>query len=231
MADFPGVTKYDERGKLPVVSYVALRLSALVAGLLAVASARAEAPTLHWPVPLPAGNPWRIVDLREGNGIRHEDYIPRGQGQEDYRDRILVQRLHSQDLNPETYLAHISAGLRAHCADFTTSGLVPAERDGLPSATLTAYCGRFESRPYGYVIAHKAIRDGDALFVVEREWRLPAYFIDEAGLANLNFGTPAEDAALKKEIRSALRWLIETIRPTEPLTPETPPAPPARRKP
>lgn len=210
-----------------------MRLAALLAGLLMTASAfaLAEPPTLHWSVPLPAGHPWRIVDLREGNGIRHEDYIPRGQGTEDYRDRILVQRLQAQELNPETYLAHVSAGLRAHCANFTTSGLVPAARDGLPSATLTAYCGRFDDRPYGYIIAHKAIRDGDHLFVIEREWRLPAFAIDETGLANLNFGSTEEDAALKKEIRFAVRWLIEGVQPGQPIQPETQPPLPARRKP
>jgi hypothetical protein len=208
-----------------------MRLAALLAGLLTTASAFAEPPTLHWSVPLPAGHPWRIVDLREGNGIRHEDYIPRGQGTEDYRDRILVQRLQAQELNPETYLAHVSAGLRAHCVDFTTSGLVPSGRDGLPSATLTAYCGRFEDRPYGYIIAHKAMRDGDHLFVIEREWRLPAFAIDETGLANLNFGNAEEDTIVKKEIRFAVRWLIERVQPGQPVQPETPPPPPPRRKP
>lgn len=208
-----------------------MRLAALLAGLLMAASAAAEPPTLHWSVPLPAGHPWRIVDLREGNGVRHEDYIPRGQGTEDYRDRILVQRLKAGELNPETYLARISAGLSAHCADFTTSGLVPAERDGLPSATLTAYCGRFEDRPYGYIIAHKAMRDGDHLFVIEREWRLPAFAIDETGLANLNFGSAEEDTSIKKEIRFAVRWLIEQVQPGQPAQPEIPQPSPPRRKP
>jgi hypothetical protein len=207
-----------------------MRLASLLVGLLMAAPAFAEPPTLHWSVPLPAGHPWRIVDLREGNGIRHEDYIPRGQGTEDYRDRILVQRLQAQALSPETYLTHISAGLRAHCPNFTTSGLVPAERDGLPSATLTAYCGRFEDRPYGYIIAHKAMRDGDHLFVIEREWRLPVFAIDETGLANLNFGSAEEDATVKKEIRFAVRWLIERVQPGQPVQPETAPPPPPRRK-
>lgn len=208
-----------------------MRLALLLAGLLTAASAVAEPPTLHWSVPLPAGHSWRIVDLREGNGIRHEDYIPRGQGTEDYRDRILVQRLQAQELNPETYLAHVSDGLRAHCTAFTTSGLVPSGRDGLPGATLTAYCGRFDNRPYGYIIAHKAIRDGNHLFVVEREWRLPPFAIDETGLVNLNFGNPAEDAAIKKEIHFAVRWLIERVQPGQPTQPEPAPTPPSRRKP
>jgi hypothetical protein len=125
----------------------------------------------------------------------------------------------------------VSAGLRAHCVDFTTSGLVPSGRDGLPSATLTAYCGRFEDRPYGYIIAHKAMRDGDHLFVIEREWRLPAFAIDETGLANLNFGNAEEDTIVKKEIRFAVRWLIERVQPGQPVQPETPPPPPPRRKP
>lgn len=181
-------------------------------------------------MPLPAGHPWRIVDLREGNGIRHEDYI-RGQGTEDYRDRILVQRLQAQELNPETYLAHVSAGLRAHCADFTTSGLVPAERDGLPSATLTAYCGRFEDRPYGYIIAHKAIRDGDHMFVV-------------AGMAPARL-RHRRNRPRQPELRQRRRRHHRQKRnplcpaladrtgaaPASLKPPETPPPPPPRRKP
>ena len=42
-------------------------------GLLAAGSALAEPPTLDWRLPLPAGQGWRINDLREGNGIPHEE--------------------------------------------------------------------------------------------------------------------------------------------------------------
>ena len=206
-----------------------LHAVALALGVLASLPVSAESPTLHWPLPLPAGHPWRIVDLREGNGIRHEEYIPRGQGIEDYRDRIVVQRMVSQNLNPETYLAHVSAGLRAHCSELTTSGLFASERDGLPSAALTVYCTRFASRNYGYVVAQKAVLDGEHLFVVEREWRLPAFSIDATGLPQLNSGSPAENEAINKEIRLAVRWLVEQVQPGTEIAAPAPPPPPAPR--
>ena len=202
-----------------------LRAVALALGVLAGLPAAAESPTLHWPLPMPAGHPWRIVDLREGNGIRHEEYIPRGQGIEDYRDRIVVQRMASQNLNPETYLAHVSAGLRAHCSELTTSGLFASERDGLPSAALTVYCARFASRNYGYVVAQKAVLDGENMFVVEREWRLPAFSIDATGMPQLDSGSP-DDELIKKEIRLAVRWLVEQVQPGVEVV--APPPPPTR---
>lgn len=202
-----------------------LHASALILGVLACLPATADAPTLRWPLPLPAGLPWRIVDLREGNGIRHEEYIPRGQGVDDYRDRILVQRMPSQQFSPESYLAQISAGLRAHCNQITNSGLFASERDGLPSAALTVYCARFDSRNYGYVVAQKAILDGEHMFVVEREWRLPAYSIDATGLPRFDSGSASDDDALKKEIRQANRWLVEQVQPgTVSATPASPPS-------
>lgn len=197
-----------------------VRIAAFAAGLLLATGACADAPTLDWRLPLPAGQSWRIVDLREGNGIRHEEYVPRGQGIEDYRDRLLVQRANAQEMDPETYLGHIAAGLAKHCPAFTTSGLVSGARDGLAHATRTAYCGRFGERPYGYVVAQKVFRDGDFLFVVEREWRLPPFSIDGAGLAA--FGP--DDEAVKREIRLAVRWLTEQVLPAAP-----PPAPPPAR--
>ena len=200
-----------------------LRAVALALGVLAGLPAAAESPTQHWSLPMPAGHPWRIVDLREGNGIRHEEYIPRGQGMEDYRDRIVVQRMASQKLTPETYLAHVSAGLRAHCSELTTSGLFASERDGLPSAALTVYCSRFASRSYGYVVAQKAVLDGEHLFVVEREWRVPAFSIDATGMPQLDSGSP-DDEAIKKEIRLAVRWLVEQVQPgVEAVAPPPPP--------
>jgi hypothetical protein len=54
------------------VSIRPLHAVALALGVLAGLPAAAESPTLHWPLPMPAGHPWRIVDLREGNGIRHD---------------------------------------------------------------------------------------------------------------------------------------------------------------
>lgn len=198
------------------------RTSALVAGLWLALSAHAEAPTLHWSLPLPAGPGWRIVDLREGRGIRHEEYIPRGQGIEDYRDRLLVQRFTAQDMSPEVYLGHIAAGLAKHCAAFTTSGLVSGVRDNLPHATRTAYCGRFGDRPYGYVVAQKAIRDADHLFVVEREWRLPPFTVSDEGLPGFDTN-PAADEAIKREVHLAVRWLTEQVHPVT----QAPPAPPA----
>lgn len=193
------------------------------AGLLAAGSAQAEAPTLDWRLPLPAGPGWRVVEWREGQGVRHEEYIPRDQGLEDYRDRLLVQRFADQGMSPDVYLGHIASGLASHCSPFTTSGLTSGERDGLPHATRTAYCGRFSERDYGYVVAQKAIRDGDHLFVVEREWRLPPFGVDADGLARLDFGTPAADAALKRDIRNTVRWLVEQVHPgVQPPPPERP---------
>lgn len=223
---------------LPEPTVSLFRPTILLASLLAAAAARAEPATLHWPVPMPAGAGWRIVDLREGQGIRHEEYLPRGQGLEDYRDRILVQRFAAQDMSPDAYLATIAAGLARHCAGFTTSGMVSSVRDGLPSATRTAYCSNFQNRPYGYVITQKAMRDGDHLFVVEREWRVPPFSIDDTGMASLNFGSPAEDEALKREIHAATRWLLEQVQlgrsaaapVATPPTPPTAPTRPAKRR-
>ena len=186
------------------------------AAVLATGSALAEAPTLDWRLPLPAGVGWRVVEWREGQGVRHEEYIPRDQGLEDYRDRLLVQRFADQGMSPEAYLGHIASGLAAHCSPFTTSGLTSGEREGLPHATRTAYCGRFGERDYGYVVAQKAIRDGDHLFVVEREWRLPPFSIEPDG--TVSFG--AADEAVKRDIRSTVRWLTEQVHPIAP-----PPAP------
>lgn len=219
-----------------------LHLSTFLAALLTCTGAMAEPPTLHWQVPLPAGQGWRIVDLREGKGVRHEEYIPRGQGVEDYRERILIQRFKAPDMSPETYLGHIATGLAGHCRGFTTSGLVAGVREGLPHATRNAYCGTFNGRDYGYVIAQKVFRDDDHLFVVEREWRVPGFFVDATGMASLNFGSSAEDEALKKDIRQAVRWLTEQVNPggaapmpgatpaAEPTAPEPTPQR-ARRKP
>lgn len=192
-------------------------------GLLAAGSALAEPPTLNWRLPLPAGHGWRVVEWREGQGVRHEEYIPRDQGIEDYRDRLLVQRFADQGMSPDVYLGHIASGLASHCSPFTTSGLTSGERDGLPHATRTAYCGRFGERSYGYVLAQKAIRDGDHLFVVEREWRLPPFGVDADGLARLDFGTPAADEALRRDIRNTVRWLVEQVHPgVQPPPPERP---------
>lgn len=218
----------------PETTVSLFRQTVLLTSLLVAAAARAEPATLHWPVPMPAGAGWRIIDLREGQGVRHEEYLPRGQGLEDYRDRILVQRFAAQDMGPDSYLGYIAAGLARHCTGFTTSGMVSAVRDGLPSATRTAYCSNFQNRPYGYVIAQKAIRDGEHLFVVEREWRVPPFSIDDVGMASLSFGNPDEDAALKREIHLATRWLLEQVQPGRSApppvaaTPEPPPKPPAR---
>lgn len=193
-----------------------VRFAAFAASLLLATGAAADAPTLDWRLPLPAGQGWRIIDLREGNGIRHEEYVPRGQGIEDYRDRLLVQRFGAQEMSPEAYLGHIAAGLARHCPEFTTSGLVTGARDGLGHSTRTAYCSRFGDRPYGYVVAQKAIRDGDFLFVVEREWRLPPFSIEPDG--TVSFGVA--DEAVKRDIRSTVRWLTEQVHPIAP-----PPAP------
>ena len=73
------------------------------------------------------------------------------------------------------------------------------------------------------VLAQKAIRDGDHLFVVEREWRLPPFGVDADGLARLDFGTPAADEALRRDIRNTVRWLVEQVHPgVQPPPPERP---------
>ena len=91
--------------------------------MLAAGSALAEPPTLDWRLPLPAGVGWRVVEWRAGQGVRHEEYIPRDQGIEDYRDRLLVQRFADQGMSPDAYLGHIASGLRiAGCAGVARIG-------------------------------------------------------------------------------------------------------------
>lgn len=194
-----------------------LRPVTALAALLLAPLLHAEEFTRQWILPLPAAEAqlqrWRLVELREGNGIRHEEYVPRDQVAGDYRDRILLQRFAANGMTPDAYLGHIASGLGTHCQGFAPGGMTSSQRNGLSSATRTAFCGRFGSRDYGYVLAQKAILDGDFLFVVEREWRIPAFSIDEQGLPGL--GSTGNGPVLK-ELKLAQRWLLESVDPAAP---------------
>jgi hypothetical protein len=194
-----------------------LRPVSALAALVLAPLLHAQEITRQWILPMPPAETalqrWRLVELREGNGIRHEEYVPRDQVAGDYRDRILLQRFAANGMTPEAYLGHIASGLGTHCQGFAPGGLTPSQRNGVTSATRTAFCGRFGNRDYGYVLAQKAILDGDFLFVVEREWRIPAFGVDEQGLPSV---ASSSNGPVLKELKLAQRWLLESVDPAAP---------------
>ena len=176
---------------------------------------RRRTATLNWRLPLPAGRAGASSTCAKAGASAMKSTSP-WPGARRLPRPPLVQRFADQGMSPEAYLGHIASGLAAlqplhHQRPHQRRG---AKACPTPPAPPTA--GASARCDYGYVVAQKVIRDGDHLFVVEREWRLPPLRRGCRRAGPPRPRQPADSDALKRDIRATVRWLVEQVHPGAP---------------
>lgn len=146
-------------------------LAALIALTLGSTAAAAERLVLE---PYPASAPWKeVTNISRGAKFLRE-LIPADQKIESYKDILTAQSFPEiRGVAPADYLKTVFKGAAGQCRGVRVNGPVERQEDGRRVVYGQIYCGQQVGKPFGVNMFFKVIEGEDALYVVQREMRVP----------------------------------------------------------
>jgi hypothetical protein len=148
----------------------------LLLGLLPVTAAGAmQGENLLVP-PMPAG--WVKAYDAHGNGISMVEYVPPGQGLDNWSEMINVEVFHGRGgASPAALQQKVSEGFQANCEALHVDGLGRGTTSGLPALRWIAYCGKVKETGKGEITYFQAVSGKANFYLVQRALRVAPFAI------------------------------------------------------
>ncbi len=124
--------------------------------------------------PYPARPAWKEVTTKR-QGVRFlRELIPADQKIETYRDILTAQGFPLEPgATPAGVVKGIFAGTSGACEGVRVNGPKETTENGFRVAYAQVYCGRQKGKGFGVVMFFKVIQGKRAMYVVQREFRVP----------------------------------------------------------
>ena len=126
----------------------------------------------------PAG--WSAIPIQRGEKMVVSRLFPPGEDDKQWSQAITVQMYPGSEQTARAFVEGIIAYSRDNCEAAGPGPVTEAQNNGYPSATVTVTCTRGRPSGLGSFALIQAIRGRDALYVVQRQWRGPAFGRDQA---------------------------------------------------
>lgn len=117
----------------------------------------------------PAG--WKEGGTSRSHNAATTNLFPPGQSSEQWDQMLSVQVIGDSTASARDHLQRIIDASRSNCEASGPSPITEGAINGYPVYTLTVTCTKGRHTGLGGLVAVKAIRGGQALFVIERVWR------------------------------------------------------------
>lgn len=192
---------------------------------------------------LPEG--WKL-GTQEGNKVgQYLEWTPADQSVDDWRDLIAIHVYPAlAALPPSDYLTRMADRLADLCDFLMTTDMISAPVNGFPGARRVLACTRDKSSGKGEVTMIRVVTGKEALYVLLRAWRRPAFTAPAIPVSNaelvasrklLDRGLPCHKGTPERPCPEAKRDLLggpDSKRPLValPVKPEAPAAAPAEPK-
>jgi hypothetical protein len=125
----------------------------------------------------PAG--WSSVPIQRGDKMVVSRLFPPGEGEPQWSQAITVQMYPGSEQSARAFIEGIIAYSRDNCEAVGPGPVTETQNNGYPAATVTITCTKGRSGLGSFALI-QAIRGRDALYVVQRQWRGPAFGKDQA---------------------------------------------------
>ncbi|MGC3965643.1 MAG: hypothetical protein QM803_20620 [Rhodocyclaceae bacterium] len=124
--------------------------------------------------PYPGDTPWQEVTNQSNGNQWLREQIPADQKIEAYKDILTAQSFPQQkNVDPTTFLKNLFAGVTTACERVKVNGPKAQEENGVPVAYAQIFCNRQKGTDFGVNMFFKVIQGSEALYVVQREFRVP----------------------------------------------------------
>ncbi len=151
----------------------------------------------------------KVMDKSSDDGWISE-YVPSEQSVPDYKDMWVVQgfrKLKGED--PGQFLTGMFKGAARSCEAVRVNGPKALEDEELKVAYGQLYCGRQAGQTFGVNLHVKAISGKDALYVIQREFRVPPSSV--GGVQSFSADQMKEMVALMKGKGEANQFLSKSV--------------------
>lgn len=153
------------RSKLFVVLTLSLFLQTAVAG---------EAKEKLILEPYPSDTPWQEVTNNSKGDQWLREQIPSDQKIEAYKDILTAQSFPQQKATePSAFLKGMFSRVGGACDHVRVNGPKEQQEGGYAIAYAQIYCGKQKGADFGVNMFFKVIRGTNALYVIQREFRVP----------------------------------------------------------
>lgn len=125
----------------------------------------------------PAG--WSAIPLQRGEKMVISRLFPPGENEKQWTQAITVQMYPGSDQSPRSFIENIIAYSRDNCEAVGPGPVNENQNNGYPAANVTITCTKGRTSGLGSFALIQAIRGRDALYVVQRQWRGPAFGKDQ----------------------------------------------------
>jgi hypothetical protein len=125
----------------------------------------------------PAG--WGAVPVQKGDKMSITRLFPPGEDEKNWSELITVQVYHSSEQSPRTFIDSVIQYSRENCEAAGASSVTEAPANGYPMAVVSVTCTKGRKSGMGGFVLVQSLRGKDALYVVQRQWRGPAFGKDQ----------------------------------------------------
>ncbi|HTH16801.1 MAG TPA: hypothetical protein VL974_09125 [Magnetospirillum sp.] len=122
---------------------------------------------------------WSSLPVHRGENMVISRLYPPGENDKQWTQAITVQAYMGSDQSARSFVEGIISYSRDTCQAAGPGPVTESQNNGYPAATVTVTCTRGPSGMGGFVLV-QAIRGRDALYVVQRQWRGPAFGKDQS---------------------------------------------------
>jgi hypothetical protein len=145
---------------------------AVALGILAAGSAAsAQERLVLEPYP---GGAWYDVVNQSGPGGFVREQMPKGQTLQNAHDVLTAQSNRGYRGTPADYINLAFSQLSQACETVETVGPTIAVEADRPVAYGRFYCGKQKGQAYGAHVFFKAIKGSEGLYIIDRDFRIPA---------------------------------------------------------
>lgn len=123
---------------------------------------------------------WQSVGTSSTQNSATTHLFPPGQTAEKWNEMLTIQVMGDSRADAREHIQRIVEASRNNCEASGLSPVTEGLSNGYPVSTLTVTCTKGRTSGLGGLVAVKAIRGAQALYVIERVWRGPAFERNEA---------------------------------------------------
>ena len=118
---------------------------------------------------------WTSVGTSSTKTSATTHLFPPGQNAEKWNEMLTIQVMSDSQADAREHIQRIVEASRSNCEASGLSPVTEGLSNGYPVSTMTVTCTKGRNSGLGGLVAVKAIRGAQALYVVERIWRGPAF--------------------------------------------------------
>ena len=123
---------------------------------------------------------WQSAGTSSTKNSATTHLFPPGQTAEKWNEMLTIQVMGDSQADAREHIQRIVEASRTNCEASGLSPVTEGLSNGYPVSTMTVTCTKGRNSGLGGLVAVKAIRGAQALYVVERIWRGPAFERNEA---------------------------------------------------